>query len=63
MVYSISTRVRIINICRSGRDFHVFLTQSGERLKKQLDAENIPVTLIHDMAIGYTINKVWTKKD
>ena len=52
-----------MNICRSGRDFHVFLTQSGERLKKQLDAENIPVTLIHDMAIGYTINKVWTKKD
>jgi len=48
----------LVKVARSGRDFHVYLTKSGEKMKKQLDAENIPVTLIHDMAIGYIINKV-----
>ena len=52
------SREKIIPFFRSGRDFHVYLTKSGEKMKKQLDAENIPVTLIHDMAIGYIINKV-----
>ena len=42
----------------SGKEFRVFLTKSGEKSQKWLQAANIPVTLIEDMAIGYIMNKV-----
>jgi translation initiation factor 2B subunit (eIF-2B alpha/beta/delta family) len=43
---------------KSGKEFHVYLTRSGEKSQKWLEAANIPVTLIEDMAIGFIMNKV-----
>jgi translation initiation factor 2B subunit (eIF-2B alpha/beta/delta family) len=43
---------------KSGKEFHVYLTRSGEKSQKWLQAANIPVTLIEDMAIGFIMNKV-----
>ncbi len=43
---------------KSGKEFRVFLTRSGERSKKWFDVAGIPSTLIEDMTIGYIMNKV-----
>jgi len=48
----------LVHAARNGKEFEVYLTKSGEVLKKSLQAENISCTLIEDMAIGYIMNKV-----
>jgi translation initiation factor eIF-2B subunit alpha len=48
----------LVHAAKSGKDFQVFLTRSGWKLKKQLEAANINVTNIDDMAIGYVMNKM-----
>jgi translation initiation factor 2B subunit (eIF-2B alpha/beta/delta family) len=40
------------------KEFHVYLTKSGECTKRLLEAASIRTTLIEDLAIGYIMNKV-----
>jgi len=43
---------------KSGKEFQVYLTRSGWKLKKQLTAAGIAASNIDDMAIGYIMNKI-----
>jgi translation initiation factor eIF-2B subunit alpha len=48
----------LVRAARSGTEFEVYLTRSGEKLKKKMDAENISCTLVEDMGIGYIMNQM-----
>nr|ALS04346.1 translation initiation factor eIF-2B subunit alpha [Acartia pacifica] len=48
----------LLHAAKSGKEFEVYLTTSGWKLKKQLDAANIVANRIEDMAIGYVMNKM-----
>jgi len=48
----------LVKVARMGREFHVYLTRSGSKLKKQMEAEHISCTLIDDMAVGFVMKKV-----
>merc|ERR1712098_463806 len=48
----------LTKVARSGREFHVYLTKSGDRLKKHMDAEKISCIVIDDLAIGFLMKKV-----